>query len=81
LTDALPRAVVPSRKLTVPVGTPEPGALADTVAVSVSCSPNTTEVDDSPRLVVVASWATVSVRAGALLATKLGPPEYDAVTG
>jgi hypothetical protein len=36
LRDAVPSVVVPSRKVTVPVGVPEPGLLALTVAVKVT---------------------------------------------
>jgi hypothetical protein len=36
-----PSAVVPSRKVTVPVGVPVPGASALTVAVSVTVPPGT----------------------------------------
>ena len=37
----VPRVVEPSRNVTVPVGVPEPGALAVTVAVNVTDWPNT----------------------------------------
>jgi hypothetical protein len=39
LRGSLPRTVFPSRKVTLPVGTPEPGAAADTVAVRVTGLP------------------------------------------
>src|SRR5688572_19009782 len=43
----------PSRKLTVPVGVPAPGATAATVAVNVTLSPNTDGFCDDVRAVVV----------------------------
>jgi hypothetical protein len=44
LRDAVPRMVLPSLNVTVPVGVPEPGALALTIAVKVTTWPNTGEV-------------------------------------
>ena len=42
----VPRVVEPSRNVTVPVGVPEPGALAVIVAVNVTDSPNTEGLAD-----------------------------------
>jgi hypothetical protein len=38
--------VVPSKKVTVPAATPEPGETGTTVAVKVMASPNTAEVKE-----------------------------------
>ena len=37
----VPRTLAPSLNVTVPVGTPVPGAVGDTVAVNVTPCPNT----------------------------------------
>ena len=49
----LPSVVVPSRKVTVPLGVPEP--LGVTVAVKVTLVPVTTVVAEANRVVVVAA--------------------------
>jgi hypothetical protein len=46
-------------KLTVPVGTPEPGALAVTAAVNVTCWPLTDGFADEVTTVAVGSRFTV----------------------
>ena len=51
----VPRVVVPSSKVTVPVGMPEPGALASTVAVKVTDWPNTEGVTEEITVDVVES--------------------------
>src|ERR1700756_4508048 len=78
-TGTVPRTVVPSRKGTVPVGAPAPGATAATVAVKVNDWPLTTEVSEAPRAVVVAALLTVSVTAAELLAAKVLVAPNDAV--
>lgn len=55
----VPRVVVPSRKVIVPVGVP---VVAVRVAVSVTGVPVTTVVADAVRRFVVAKIPTVSVR-------------------
>ena len=45
----------PSWNVTVPVGTPEPGAFAETVAVNVTPCPDTEGLAEEVRAVVVAS--------------------------
>jgi hypothetical protein len=55
----LPIVVVPSRKLTVPVGVPAPGLTTATVAVNVTDCPKTDELMDDVRLVVVLALLTV----------------------
>jgi hypothetical protein len=46
LSVAEPRVAPPSWNVTVPVGVPEPGGEV-TIAVSVSCCPETTELDEA----------------------------------
>ena len=58
LSVALPMTVVPSMKLTDPVGVPEPGATADTVAVNVTLCPATDGLADDFSTVIVVSLAT-----------------------
>jgi hypothetical protein len=53
------RVVVPSRKLTVPVGVPLPGAAAATVAVKVTDSPKTAFLSEELSFVLVASCCTL----------------------
>ena len=61
----LPRSspVVVSKKSTLPVGVPEPGALAVTVALSVTGWPKPVLVVEVLATVVVASWLIVNVPA------------------
>src|ERR1700694_2632451 len=54
----------PSWNVTVPVGVPEPGGLAVTVAVKVTLCPDTEGLAEELSAVVVASWPTVCVRGG-----------------
>jgi hypothetical protein len=51
--------VAPSRKLTVPVGDPAPGAFTVTVAVNVTDCPNTDGLRDDVRVVAVLALLTV----------------------
>ena len=51
----VPKVVVPSLNVTVPVGVPDPGALAVTVAVNVTVWPNTDGLTDDTTVVAVAS--------------------------
>src|SRR5260370_28108315 len=57
----LPMTVAPSRKLTVPVGVPAPGATTATVAVKVILCPKTDGFTDEVRLVVALALLTVTV--------------------
>ena len=59
----VPSTVVPSMKVTVPVGIGAPEIVPLTVAVSVSGWPNVVVPADAPSVVVVAS-VTTTVRAG-----------------
>lgn len=51
--------VFPSKKVTVPVGVPEPGATADTLAVRVAFSPTMIESALTSSEVVVLAELTV----------------------
>jgi len=51
--------VVPSKKETVPVGVPAPGALGVTVAVKVTDWPKTDGLGLMDREVAVAAWSTL----------------------
>ena len=57
-TGDVPSSVVPSKKLTVPVGAPEPGAGTDTVAVSVTGAPSTAGLGLAARTVRVGASAS-----------------------
>ena len=52
---AVPSVVVPSKKVTVPVGVPTPGATTVTVVVRVTSWPKFEEVGDADKLVAVAA--------------------------
>jgi hypothetical protein len=65
---------------TVPVGVPDPGALAVAVAVNVTLWPKTDGLADVLMAVAVVSWLTTCVRAGDdVLVRKLLSPLYTAV--
>ena len=57
--EQLPMFVAPSRKFTVPVGDPAPGAVTVTVAVNVTDCPNTDGLTDDANVVVVLALLTV----------------------
>ena len=63
LSAPVPSVVVPSLKVTVPVGVPAPGATAVTVAVKVTAWPNTEGLAKEASAVVVSALFTVWVRA------------------
>jgi hypothetical protein len=63
----LPIETPPSRKVTVPVGVPVPGAIALTVAVNVTVWPNTDGFADEVTVVELESWLTVWVIAADVL--------------
>src|SRR2546425_12642574 len=79
---AVPRLFVPSRKVTVPVGVPAPGATAATVAVNVTGWPDTVGLAEAVTVLVVLAWLTVCVRAADVLVEQLGAaPETSVVLG
>ena len=53
------RAVVPSFKVTVPLGVPAPGETALTVAVNTTACPNTEGLIDEAKTLVLLAWLTV----------------------
>ena len=57
----IPKVVVPSVKVTLPVGIPEPGATAVTVAVNVTSWPAAEGLADDITAVLVDAWLTVWV--------------------
>jgi hypothetical protein len=71
---AVPRVEAPSRKVTVPVGVPVPGATAVTVAVNVTDWPNTDGFTDELTLVELDDGLTVWVIAADVLLEKFVSP-------
>jgi hypothetical protein len=69
-----PSAVAPSKKLTVPVGVPAPGATTAIVAVSVLAWPKTDGSGLEVSVVVVDAWFTVWVSTGEVEPVKLASP-------
>ena len=74
-----PNVVAPSLKVTVPIGVPDPGAVAATVAVKVTDWPNAEGLAEEATAVVVFAVFTVCVSAEEVLALKPLPPPYAAV--
>jgi hypothetical protein len=72
--EQLPMLVAPSRKFTVPVGVPAPGALTVTVAVNVTDCPNTDGFAEDVRLVLVFALLTTWLTAVLVLVRKLPSP-------
>ena len=58
----VPSVVVPSLKVTVPVGVPAPGGFTLTVAVNVTDWPKTDGLTEEATVVVVGAWVTVNVK-------------------
>src|SRR2546425_944240 len=67
LGGAVPSGLVPSLKVTVPVGMPAPGATAPTLAVNVTAWPSTDGLAEDTTVVVVAAWLTICVKLPAVL--------------
>jgi hypothetical protein len=76
---AVPSVVAPSRKVTVPVGVPEPGLVTETVAVNVTLCPGVDGLADDTSAVVVAARPTDWFNAAEALVTKAASPAYVAV--
>ena len=70
----VPRDAGPLKKVTVPIGAPEPGETTATVAVSVTGWWCATVLAGAVTLIVVAALATVTVNADDVLVAKLGSP-------
>ena len=62
-----------STKVTVPVGVPEPGELAETVAVKLTVWPDTLGFASEELTVVVVACVTVKVAVPPLLAKLVAP--------
>ena len=74
-----PRVVVPSLKVTVPLGAPAPGATTLTDAVNVTVWPNTDGFGEELSEVTVLSLLTTWLTTVEVLAVKLPSPLYTAV--
>lgn len=59
LSVPVPIGLPPSKKVTVPVGVPDPGATGETVAVKVTDCPKTGRLNDEVTVVVVLALLTV----------------------
>jgi len=71
-----PILVVPSEKITVPLGLAAPvlpGLVTDTVTVNVTFCPDTDGLTEDATVVLVLAWLTVSVSDAALLRKLLSP--------
>jgi hypothetical protein len=71
--------LVPSLKVTVPVGVPVPGDVALTVAVIVTDWPNTEGFAEEASTVPLLALFTVCVSTVEVLVVKLPSPPYTAV--
>jgi hypothetical protein len=78
-TVPVPRTVEPSRKVTVPVGTPAPGATAPTFAASITGCPKIAGLGDADTVVAVPAWFTTCDKGVDALGAKLLSPPYEAV--
>ena len=72
-------SVEPSRKVTLPVAVPLPGALAETVAVRVIGWPIPEGLTEVVRAVLVALWFTCCTSAKEVNGAVFVSPEYAAV--
>ena len=70
----VPSDATPSLKVTVPVGVPDAGDVAETVAVKVTDCPNTLGLSEGATVVVVAPWLTVCVTGADVLPVRLLSP-------
>jgi hypothetical protein len=71
----VPREVCPSKNSTDPAAVPAPGAVAATVAVKVTDSPNTEGFTEDVNAVVVLALFTTWLTAVLVLVMKLESPE------
>src|SRR5437867_437602 len=76
---AVPRVVLPSRYVTLPVGVPAPEESARTVAVKVTLCPKLDGSTDEVSVVVV-SCASTTWLSCPLLPVKLASPAYCALS-
>src|SRR5262249_47035454 len=75
----VPRTTLPSMNVTVPVGTPIPGARTETTAVKVTNWPATAGLADEVRATAVAARLTVRATAAEVLFARLPVPAKEAV--
>jgi len=75
----VPRVVAPSLKVTVPVGVPEPGETAATVAVKVTDCPTTLGFALDVRVVMLPAWLTTCETALEVEVEKFVSPPYTPV--
>lgn len=75
----VPSVVAPSLKVTVPVGVPVAGAVAETVAVNVTDWPDTDGFAELTATVVLPPLFTVWLRVEDVLVAKLVEPPYEAL--
>src|SRR5262249_6515224 len=80
LTGAVARTTLPSMKVPVPVGMPDPGARTETVAVKVTDWPVAAGLSDDARLTEVAAGLTVRGTPAEVLFAKLPVPVEEAVS-
>src|SRR5262249_36574188 len=71
---------LPTRNVTVPLGVPDPGATAATVAVNVTARPVTPGLADDPRAAAVAARLTLTAAVAELLPVKPALPAKEAVS-
>src|SRR5262245_16328194 len=76
---ANPSVLLPSRRMTVPVGTPAPVKAGVTVTVSTSGLPTGAGLADAVKVVVVAAWLTVTLSVAGPLGAKVDVPLKTAV--
>ena len=76
----VPKSVPSAENCTWPVGVPAPGAVAVTVAVNVTGSPNTVGDIAETTVVVVSAASTDWKKVPDVPALKLSSPSYVAVT-
>src|SRR6266404_1449543 len=77
---AKPIVLLPSRRMTVPVGAPAPVKAGVTVTVSTSGWPTGAGLDEAVKVVVVAAWLTASLSAADRLGAKSAVPLKTAVS-
>ena len=75
----MPSVVAPSLKVIVPVGVPEPGAIAAMLAVNVTDWPKADGLADDETDALVEAWLTVCVMIDDELVAKLPSPAYSAL--
>jgi hypothetical protein len=70
----VPSVIVPSLKITMPVGVPAPGLVTNTVAVKVTDCPKTEGLTEEVSVVVAAAGLTTWLKSGEEPPLKLASP-------